>query len=219
MSRADELGSYEDLAFFGRVNASISHELKNILAIISEAAGLLNDLTTLAKQGKGVQLEMLGNCSRDIGEEIQRGFGTIKHMNRFSHSVDDPVKEVDLVEMVELMVAIAGFLSYACRVTVDRPQGERPAVVTFPFRLQHVIYEALVFAFKATGPDGELSVAIQADDNGANILLTGLGSNTAEAFPSDKCSRLAESVGAHIDAASGSAAIRIRLPRSARATA
>ena len=43
-----EFQNNEDLTFFGKVNASISHELKNILAIISETAGLLGDLVHLA---------------------------------------------------------------------------------------------------------------------------------------------------------------------------
>ncbi len=43
MNSPIEFQNNEDLVFFGKVNASISHELKNILAIISEAAGLLND--------------------------------------------------------------------------------------------------------------------------------------------------------------------------------
>ena len=74
----------DDLAFFGKVNASISHELKNILAIISEAAGLLQDLTAIATKGQKIELEMLNTCSQDIVEEIQRGFTTIKQMNTFS---------------------------------------------------------------------------------------------------------------------------------------
>ena len=89
MNSAIESQNNEDLAFFGKVNASISHELKNILAIISEAAGLLNDLTEMITKGEKVDLAMLMTCSRDIEEEIQRGFGTIKQMNTFSHSVDD----------------------------------------------------------------------------------------------------------------------------------
>ena len=93
----------DDLMFFGRVSASISHELKNILAIISEAAGLLNDLTEIAASGGDLKLEMLENCSRDIIGEIQRGFITIKRMNAFSHSTDDPLKEVDLNDCVELV--------------------------------------------------------------------------------------------------------------------
>ncbi|MBW1849305.1 MAG: sensor histidine kinase, partial [Deltaproteobacteria bacterium] len=42
MSSLKESLSNEDLIFFGKINASISHELKNVLAIISETAGLLN---------------------------------------------------------------------------------------------------------------------------------------------------------------------------------
>ena len=90
----------DDLAFFGKVNASISHELKNILAIISEAAGLLNDLTDMASKGGNFEVEMIQTCSKDIVEEIQRGFATIKKMNTFSHSADDPLKRVNLVEVL-----------------------------------------------------------------------------------------------------------------------
>ena len=36
MDNAKDLFGYDSLAFFGKVNASISHELKNVMAIISE---------------------------------------------------------------------------------------------------------------------------------------------------------------------------------------
>ena len=39
------------LQFFGRVSASISHELKNVLAIINENAGLLEDFTLMGDRG------------------------------------------------------------------------------------------------------------------------------------------------------------------------
>ena len=55
-----------DLAFFGKVNASISHELKNIMAIISETAGLMNDLMQMAAGGDHIESEMLMNGSKDI---------------------------------------------------------------------------------------------------------------------------------------------------------
>ena len=86
MNNTTDFGSNYDLTFFGKVNASISHELKNNMAIISEAAGLLQDLTEMATKGQKVELEMLKTCSQDIVEEIQRGFTTIKQMNKFSHS-------------------------------------------------------------------------------------------------------------------------------------
>ena len=35
------------LRFFGMMTASVSHEIKNVLAIINENAGLMSDLTQM----------------------------------------------------------------------------------------------------------------------------------------------------------------------------
>ena len=44
----------EDLAFFGMMGAEVSHEMRNVLSIISEYAGLLDDLLRLAEKGKAL---------------------------------------------------------------------------------------------------------------------------------------------------------------------
>jgi hypothetical protein len=51
MDNVKDWFGYDSLAFFGKVNASISHELKNVMAIISETAGLLGDLSEMARGG------------------------------------------------------------------------------------------------------------------------------------------------------------------------
>ena len=40
-----------ELSFFGTISASVSHELNNVLSIINEYAGLLDDLVTADKKG------------------------------------------------------------------------------------------------------------------------------------------------------------------------
>jgi signal transduction histidine kinase len=199
MSRTIDFDNNDDLAFFGKVNASISHELKNILAIISEAAGLLQDLTEMAAQEKKIEVEMLKTCSQDIVEEIQRGFTTIKQMNKFSHSVDDPAKKVNLLDVVDLMIGLAKFLSFASKVRFDPPPETVPMVMTCPIRLQNLIYRALVFAFESAGPDGEIGVAIQPQPDGsAQITFSGLGSSSGRSFASDKTKIIAASIGINI---------------------
>ena len=199
MSNLIEFQNNEDLAFFGKVNASISHELKNILAIISEAAGLLQDLTKMAAEGQKVELEMINTCSQDIVEEIQRGFAAIKQMNTFSHSVDDPLKRVNLIEVLDLMIHLAGFLSFASKVRFDPPPEAAPMVLTCPIRLQNLIYRALIFAFESAGPDGQIEVAIQPQPEGsARITFSGLGSSNGRSFASDKAKLIAASIGINI---------------------
>ncbi|MGB5749433.1 MAG: hypothetical protein WBM69_20810 [Desulfobacterales bacterium] len=200
----------DDLAFFGKVNASISHELKNILAIISEAAGLLQDLTEMAAKGQKIELEMLNTCSQDIIEEIQRGFTTIKQMNTFSHSVDVPLKSVNLIEVINLVINLAGFLSFASKIRFDPPQDEAAVVLTCPFRLQNLVYQTLVFAFKSVGADGEIQVTLDREPNGsARIVFSGLGTKGDLSFPSPETKNIAKSIGVEIRMADDSQAIDI----------
>lgn len=212
MNSATGLQDREDLAFFGKVSASISHELKNILAIISETAGLLDDLTQMAKRGKDIDLETFKTCSKDIIEEIQRGFAVIKHMNRFSHSVDEFVKSVDLVEILDLTIGLAGFLSFAGNVQFDH-QEEGPVVFTCPFRLQNLIYQGLVFAFECAGPDGEVRVSIHPGQKGVvGMRFSGFRIPEVRAFPSDKTERIAETIGAQVQVSNDCRAFEILLP-------
>jgi signal transduction histidine kinase len=210
MNSTIDFRNNDDLAFFGKVNASISHELKNILAIISEAAGLLQDLTGMVARGQKIELEMLNTCSQDIVEEIQRGFTTIKQMNTFSHSVDVPLKSVNLIEVLDLMINLAGFLSFASKVRFDRPQQEASTVSTCPFRLQNLVYHTLVFAFKSVGVDGEILVAVYRETNGsARIAFSGLGTWGGQSFPSEETKNIAKSIGAEIRMADDSHTIDI----------
>jgi len=200
----------DDLAFFGKVNASISHELKNILAIISEAAGLLQDLTAMAAKGQKIELEMLNTCSQDIVEEIQRGFTTIRQMNTFSHSVDAPLKSVNLIDVLDLMINLVGFLSFAGKVRFDPPPDEAAMILTCPFRLQNLVYHTFVFAFKSVGADGEIQVAVHREPNGsARIAFSGLGTKGGLPFPSQETKNIATSIGAEIRMADDSRTVEI----------
>ena len=208
----------DDLAFFGKVNASISHELKNILAIISEAAGLLQDLTEMATKGEKIELEMLKTCSQDIIEEIQRGFTTVKQMNRFSHSVDDPVTQVNLADVVDLMIAIAKFLSFASKVQFNQLPEDAPVVLTCPFRLQNLIYQSLVFAFESSGPDGQVRIAIQPQENACvHIIFSGFSSSHSRSFASDEIKKIAAPIGVDIREAGNRQSFELVVPENVEA--
>ena len=214
MNSAIESQNNEDLAFFGKVNASISHELKNILAIISEAAGLLNDLTEMASKGGNFELDMIQTCSKDIVEEIQRGFATIKQMNIFSHSVDDPLKRVNLIEVLDLMIHLAGFLSFSSKVRFDPPKEASLIVLTCPWRLQNLIYQALVYAFESVGPEGEIQVSLHPQRDGSTrITFSDLGTKSARTFPVDQTRQIAASINAEIGMTGDSHVIDIIVPQ------
>jgi signal transduction histidine kinase len=192
---------YESLAFFGRVNASISHELKNVMAIISETAGLLSDLSDMASSGAPVAPDMLKDCTLSIVEEIQRGFSVIRQMNRFSHSIDHPVESVDLMDVLDLSIYLSSYLSFAGKVDVRPYDGPAPMVVTCPFLLQAVVYQSLADAFKKirVGSEVTISVAGSTDEKGWKILFSGFGPGELEGFPDALLKTMATSIGVAID--------------------
>jgi signal transduction histidine kinase len=215
MNNTTDFENNDDLIFFGKVNASISHELKNNMAIISEAAGLLQDLTEMAMKGQKIKLEMLKTCSEDIIEEIQRGFAIIRQMNAFSHSVDDPVKKVNLSDVINLMVALSKFLSFASKIRFDPTPEDASVVLTRPFRLQNLVYQALVFAFESAGPDSQIVVELQPQPSGsAHISFSGLGSSDSRSFASDKTKTLAASIGIDIRETADSHGFELVVPES-----
>src|SRR5210317_653059 len=161
MDNAKDWFGYDNLAFFGKVSASISHELKNVMAIISETAGLLGDLSDMASTGKPIAPDMLKSCTDSIVEEIQRGFSTIRQMNRFAHSVDTPAESVNLMDILDLTINLSDYLSFSGKTDLNPCEGFTPIALTCPFLLQAIVYETLVYTFKHTGPGAEISISIQ----------------------------------------------------------
>ena len=210
----------ENLAFFGKVNASISHELKNIMAIISETAGLLTDLSEMARKGKPIELDMLTESTQSIIEEIQRGFMTIRQMNQFSHSVDTPVASLDLREILTLVKHLLGYLSFAGEMRINSVDGDSPIVQTCPFILQTIIYETAVRIFQETGSGAHLNVSIRSrDDLAWQILFEGLGMTKFDGLPEDDIKRMAASIGVSIYFNSSKDCLEIQVPVSTQAIA
>jgi C4-dicarboxylate-specific signal transduction histidine kinase len=136
----------EGFHFFGKMSASISHEIKNALAIINEKAGLLEDFTVLAGQGRPIDPERLKTLAGDIMKQIQRADGLVKRMNRFAHSSDDPFKMIDLGETLELITSIAQRLASMREARVEFILPDHPVmVVTNPFLLENLIWSCLEF--------------------------------------------------------------------------
>jgi signal transduction histidine kinase len=214
MNDTNDRFGYESLAFFGRVNASISHELKNVMAIISETAGLLSDLSDMASSGAPVAPDMLKDCTLSIVEEIQRGFSVIRQMNRFSHSIDHPVESVDLMEVLDLSIHLSSYLSFAGKLDVRPYDGPAPMVVACPFLLQAVVYQTLADAFKKIGGGSELTISVagSTDKEGWNILFSGFGPGEFQGFPDARLKTMAASINVSIDCDSRADRLKIFVP-------
>jgi C4-dicarboxylate-specific signal transduction histidine kinase len=205
------------LNFFGRMSASISHELKNVLAIIRENAGLLNDYTEMAAKGMSIDVQRLKTVADRIDRQTRRADDIIKNLNRFAHTVDSPCSSVDLNEILALLVALSQRSAGMRQVTlVPQPADSPVRITTAPFVLLNALGLCLIFATQAVAPGEAMTLTCEGTENGACIRfgqLTSLAVLPLEGFPAEPEISLLNALGARATPESGTNQITIDLPR------
>jgi hypothetical protein len=144
-----ENNSEVGIRFFGTMMASISHELKNRVAIIKEYAGLLSDYSEMAAQGREIDMARLGKLGKSIDEQVLMTDEIIKKMNRFSHSVDDILRPVDVSDLLGLLIALAKRSADRHRIELKLATSSSPiSITTSPFFLMNLLWLCLRAIFQ-----------------------------------------------------------------------
>ena len=171
----DVIGS-EGFKFMGKINASISHEIKNVLAIINENAGLLEDFTLMAEKGMAIDPGRLKTLAGKIQSQIRRADRIVKNMNTFAHSVDETTGRLELGELLSFMAALSERPAAMKGMTISVEPPPNPITITTnPFFLENMIWLCLDFAMETTGPEGKsLHLTADAEDQWAQVRISGL---------------------------------------------
>ena len=174
MSQEDDRIGQQELRYFGKVTASISHELKNVLAILNEQAGLLRDYVAMAERGQPLDPARIGRLSATMAGQIGRGDSIIKRMNLFAHSVDQDSATVELDALVALVVALFDRTASTRGVSVEvQSAAEGVPITTAPFVLETLL-GYLLEQLTTTAPTIKtIGIAVQADAL-CRITLTGM---------------------------------------------
>lgn len=180
MGSSVNVNGREGLCFFGKVSATISHDVKNVLAIINEEAGLLKDLSLMSAQGMELEPERLVKLAEKIQNQIKRGDLIIKNMNRFAHSVDVPECEVDLYETVSLIIALYTRVSASKCVKVILKEAEKVTTKCDPFSFEMLIAGCLEICMDSSGKDSEIIVEVFKKNSEKVIAISGLKQDVAK---------------------------------------
>lgn len=215
-----QLDAETGLRFFGKMTASISHEIKNVMAIINESAGLLEDYSLMAEKGMPIDPERLKVVSDRVANQIRRANGITTNLNNLAHSVDEFQRSVDIRETLELAVGLTGRFADMRSVILDfHPPSDFPAVITSPFHLLNLIWQVLDFAMDASGAGKTVGLTFEAGPTSVEIRFTGIEALTnvpETVFPTAKETALLHMLGAaiHQDAKKGE--ISLVLPKDDR---
>ena len=162
------------LNFFGAITRSLSHDLNNVVAIITELAGLIEDFLFAAKQGTPLDTGRLENTVERIVRQLERGKNYIKQLNRFGHSVDDPRTSIEAGEILERVVDYSRRFATLKKMSLMCSCPEKYILLEgSPFDLQHVLYRCIDAALGASTPGAEITVELEEADDGARFIISG----------------------------------------------
>ncbi len=149
MDHAREL----ELRFFGRVAASFTHELKNVLAIVKETAGLMEDLLAMTPQGAFPHQPRFQRGVGTILEQVSRGVELATRMNRLAHSPDHSLATIDLNEAVDQVCLLSERLARVKGVTLGAEAAPVPVtVVSCPMTFLLSLFKAYEVLWSHLGP-------------------------------------------------------------------
>jgi signal transduction histidine kinase len=185
-SISDNFIGRKELEFFGRITASISHELNNVLSIINEYSGLLDDLMFAAEQGKPLDENKIRKIAQNISDQIKRQRDIIKHLNKFAHRVDAPTTQFNLNELVNDITRLTQRFASLRKVNLVTllPDGDI-TLTNNPFSLQHIIFLCFDLALESSNPNDNISIQFQNDES--NVIIEIISPPvTKETMTSDK---------------------------------
>ncbi|NDY73333.1 sensor histidine kinase [Desulfobacter hydrogenophilus] len=153
-------------AYFGRMGAAISHDIKNCLAIMNENAGLMSDHLMMAQKGVPLDTERFSGIVQRIEKQIGRADGIVKSLNTFSHSMDKPEQQIDLDEALELALGLGAKIIANKGIKVDHTQASGKLYVNGSlFFLLFLIWAILENVTENLASGAVLNISSKEDEN------------------------------------------------------
>lgn len=206
------------LHFFGKMSATNCHDIKNALAIINENIGLLQDFILMSEKGMAIDPGRLKTLAEKVVKQVWRADGFVKNMSRFAHSVDEPVVNVDLNEILELVKMLSSRFVSMRGVTLKPEPSTNPVVVTTnPFLLENLVWLCLDFAMEVAGSGKTVGIITEETKDCARIRFThieGLKEASTDTFPTEQANALLEALKGELTLDTGIGELVLTLPKA-----
>ena len=148
----------KEIAMIGRISAAMTHEMRNVLAIIRESSGLMQDILALSEGSSFPHKDKFANALGKIEKHVRRGDEIVTQFNAFAHSMDEPQDWVEVNELVNQVAILMQRLAQTKQVTLSAETHDRaPSVYTNPIRLTLAL-AACVEHLVAQGEPGDAIV-------------------------------------------------------------
>jgi C4-dicarboxylate-specific signal transduction histidine kinase len=214
-----------EAAFLALMTASATHEVRNVLAIIKESAGLIQDMVLLFEKKGTMDGEKLNRTVGRIDTQIKRGANLLTSLNRLSHTLDFETTTVDLNQEIQELV----FLSQRSarkggHVLEARTLATPSPLAVNQLHLHMALFSILGFLLDALPEGATVAIQVTDSDNATGVELRGLQHGEATPFESDRPEALDEirvlgqALNARLEQLEDGSGFRVLFPRTTGAS-
>ena len=153
MAKEFDRSEYKQAAFMGRLTAGVTHEFKNVLAIIKETSGLMEDLLSLT-DSSFKHKDRFSKALVTIKEQVDRGVELSTKLNRLAHDPDTEEAQVDLPQILEQTVYLSRRFARISGVKLKADSSETAVSLTGnPLSIRMAIFSALECCWQSMEKD------------------------------------------------------------------
>ncbi len=150
----------KEVVFFGKITAGITHEIKNVLAIIQESSGLMEDILAVTPDEIFPHKDKFHTSLNRILNQIERGVDITTRLNKLAHSPDHSPTNVDLNEVSEQMVLLASRFARLKNVVLKADPNDASMIIkTHPVALEMAIFESIEILLNALSSGGKITLS------------------------------------------------------------
>ncbi|MFP4452913.1 MAG: hypothetical protein ACLFPI_06035 [Desulfobacterales bacterium] len=173
------------LAFFGKMTANLTHEFKNILAIIQESAGLMEDIMAISPLAQEKYQERFNNSMTTIKNQLHRGMKLATRFNRFAHAPDHASAEMDLGETIDHFCTLTERFARLKYLSLEPGSPEKQInLTTNPILLYMALFYGLESCLQMLPANCEIRITPHETDGkpSVEIACSGNDAPSAEEF-------------------------------------
>ncbi|MFN3781335.1 MAG: hypothetical protein ACK4SO_04080 [Candidatus Kapaibacteriota bacterium] len=156
----DERIDIDALKFFAKITSGYTHELNNIVAIINELNGNIEDKIRTFENIDPTKVEKVAILLNKIAKQLDRAKSLTKSLNRFAHTVDSEIENVDIAQLVKDSISLFRyFVKLSNANIVENYTCQSHIIRTNPFLLFFLLFKCVWYI-------------LQEIDNQRNIVLS-----------------------------------------------
>ena len=150
----------------------MTHEIRNVFAIIQESSGLMGDLLDIPGE-EGPKKERQKGILSKIQDQVNRGVGLVGQLNKLAHLADEPERVVDLADLLALIVGVSRRLAALREVelVLAPPPTRQVEAKTSPFYLSMALHYCLQTCLGILSPGARIKLSIWQDDKAAGFRI------------------------------------------------